>query len=55
MSTKKDQLKDKVAALVVDFVKTEGGITQNDLWDLFGFHRDHEVAASLAELLIIYK
>jgi hypothetical protein len=57
MSTqsKKDILKDKVVALVKDFVQIEGGITQFDLWELFGFHNDHEIAASLAKLFLIYK
>lgn len=34
--SKRDILKDKVVALVKDFVKTEGGITHRDLIRLFG-------------------
>jgi len=51
---KKDQLKDKVVALVKEFVKTEGGITQNDLRVLFGdpFSPSAEVAAVLSKLPI---
>lgn len=52
MSTKKEQLKDKVVALVKDFIKTEGGLTQNDLKYLFGEWPHQEVAAALAELPI---
>jgi hypothetical protein len=33
---KREILKDKVVALVKDFVKTEGGLTQYDLQTLFG-------------------
>lgn len=53
--SKREILKGKVVALVKDFVTSEGGISQNDLWELFGFHRDHEVAASLAQLHLFYK
>ena len=54
MDTKKDQLKEKVVALVKDFVKTEGGINQNDLRVLFGdpFSLCAEVASDLAKLPI---
>lgn len=56
MSSKKDQLKYKVVALVKDFIANEGSeISQKDLWELFGFHRDHDVAASLAELNLSFK
>ncbi len=34
--SKKDQLKDKVIALVKEFVQTEGGLTLKDLRSLFG-------------------
>lgn len=34
--SKKEILKDKVVALVKDFIQTEGGITQDDLEILFG-------------------
>lgn len=34
--SKKEMLKEKVVALVKEFVKTEGGITPYDLQKLFG-------------------
>lgn len=55
MRSKKDQLKDKVVALVKEFIANEGGISQRALWELFGFHNDHEVAAALAQLPICLK
>lgn len=36
MENKREILKDKVVALVKDFIKTEGGITHRDLIRLFG-------------------
>jgi hypothetical protein len=36
MSTKREQLKGKVVALVKDFIKNEGGITHRDLIRIFG-------------------
>jgi len=53
MSTKKEQLKDKVVALVKEFLKTEGGLTQNDLQSLFGQWPHQEVATALADLPIL--
>jgi hypothetical protein len=34
--SKREILRDKVVALVKDFIKTEGGISQDDLQVLFG-------------------
>lgn len=36
IESKKELLKEKVVALVKDFVKTEGGITHRDLIRIFG-------------------
>jgi hypothetical protein len=52
--SKRKILKEKVVALVKDFIKTEGGISQADLWELFGLN-DHEIAAALAELPLSIK
>lgn len=54
MSTKKEQLKDKVVALVKEFIASEGGISQTDLRVLFGdpIHPYSQVAAALGELPI---
>lgn len=51
MSTKKEQLKDKVVTLVKDFIKTEGGISQEDLQCLFGstLYTHSEVATALSK------
>lgn len=38
--SKREMLKDKVVALVKDFIKTEGGISQDDLQILFGNPND---------------
>jgi hypothetical protein len=56
MNTPREQLKEKVIALVKDFVKTEGGITHKDLQLLFeGFlTMPGEVAAALAEIPILF-
>lgn len=51
--SKKEILKDKVVALVKEFVQTEGGITYDDLEELFGIHGQHEVAAALGKHLRI--
>jgi hypothetical protein len=53
---KREILKDKVVALVKDFVKTEGGITQKDLQLLFeGFSAmPGEVAATLSEMPVLF-
>ena len=53
MITKKEQLKDKVVALVKDFVKTEDGITLQDLEALFGFSPHQEVITALYQTLKI--
>jgi hypothetical protein len=59
MSTKKDQLKDKVVALVKDYLTNEGGITPYDIEVLFGQHslakNVNEVATSLAQLTILLR
>lgn len=54
--SKREILKDKVVALVKEFVKTEGGLTQNDLQLLFeGFlTMPGEVTAALAEIPILF-
>lgn len=53
--SKKEILKDKVVSLVKEFVKTEGGISWQDLQILFGnpFSLYSEVATALAELSIL--
>ncbi len=49
--SKKEILKDKVVALVKDFVKTEGDITLADLKALFGHHPHYEVITKLYETM----
>ena len=51
---KKEQLKEKVVALVKDFIKIEGGISQNDLRILFGdpLSPYSQIATALGELPI---
>jgi hypothetical protein len=52
---KREVLKNKVVALVKDFVKTEGGIKLEDFEELFGMRGQHEVAAALGkEIKIIF-
>jgi hypothetical protein len=53
MSTKKDQLKERVVALVKEFVKTEGGITLKDLEALFGLYPHQEVITALYNTLTL--
>jgi hypothetical protein len=48
---KKEQLKDKLIALIKEFVQTEGGITFTDLESLFG--RDSGVMVALSAILKI--
>ena len=54
---KKEILREKVVDLVKDFVKTEGGISQNDLRVLFGdpLHPYSQIAAALGELPILLR
>jgi hypothetical protein len=61
--SKREILKEKVVSLVKDFVKTEGGITQDDLQVLFGNPNDPRktkefmtdgVSAALGELPIFF-
>ncbi|MGO9175884.1 MAG: hypothetical protein ACLQED_07050 [Desulfobaccales bacterium] len=56
MESKKKQLKDKVVALVKEFLTNEGGITPYDLQILFGSYslanNENEVATALARLSI---
>ena len=56
VQSKKDILKDKVVALVKDFIKTEGGITSNDLRSLFGEYKiiGNEITAALDHLLLTF-
>jgi cyanate lyase len=51
MKSKREQLKDKVVALVKEFVKTEGGITFTDLESLFG--RDSGFMTAISAILKI--
>ena len=53
---KREILKDKVVALVRNFVETEGGITQIDLLVLFGAPASiySEVATALAEFPVTF-
>lgn len=59
MSRKREQLKDKVIALVKEFIASEGEITLYDLEVLFGQHslanNVNEVATALAYLPISLK
>lgn len=50
MSNKREQLKEKVIALIKDFIKTEGGITIADLQRLFGDSPHCEIANILLSL-----
>jgi len=61
--SKREILKEKVVSLVKDFLKTEGGITQDDLQVLFGNPNDPRkakefmtsgVADALAEVPILF-
>jgi hypothetical protein len=61
--TKREQLKEKVVALVKEFIKTEGGISQDDLQVLFGNPIDPQntrefimlgVAAALREIPVSF-
>lgn len=56
MDSKRDMLKEKVVAVVKDFVKTEGGITSNDLRALFGECKllGNEIAAALDHLILTF-
>lgn len=52
---KKEILKDKVVALVKEFVQTEGSINLEDLEELFGIRGQHEIAAALGkDLKVIF-
>jgi predicted transcriptional regulator len=51
--SKKEILKDKVVALVVEFVRTEGDITLEDIEDLFGLRGPHEVAIALHKKAVV--
>lgn len=50
--SKKEILKDKVVALVKDFVKTEGGITIADIQKLFGDSPHCEIVTALLSLKV---
>jgi len=53
--SKRELLKDKVIDLVKEFIKTEGGISPNDIQFLFGMPYVHgEVATALSDLPIRY-
>jgi hypothetical protein len=52
--SKRERLKSKVLALVVDFINTEGGITTRDLGELFGKPEYSEVSSALALNVINY-
>ena len=45
----RETLKAKVVNLVKDFVQHEGGISHEDLEELFGIRGQHEVAAALGK------
>ncbi len=47
--SKQQLLKAKVVALVKDFVNAEGGITQQDLYYLFGMAGGDTIYAALAQ------
>ncbi|MGP8050331.1 MAG: hypothetical protein ACLPYB_06925 [Desulfobaccales bacterium] len=47
MEAKEEPLKDNVVALVIEFLKTAGGISLEDLEDLFGLRRLHEAAIAI--------
>lgn len=49
--SKREILKDKVVALVKDFVQTEGGITPADIEALFGHNPHYEVITALYNTL----
>jgi hypothetical protein len=51
--SKREILKDKVVALVKDFIKTEGGITLQDLESLFGLNPHQEIIAALYRTLTL--
>jgi len=51
MKSKREQLKDKVIALVKEFVKTEGGISLSDLEALFGLYPHQEIITALYNTL----
>ncbi len=47
MEAKEAQLKDNVVAVVIEFLKTAGGIALEDLEDLFGLRRLPEAAIAI--------